>query len=102
MMVSPGSNGMVLPSSLKVGMGRVLSPWAKFSLCVRDYLGERSRSARTPLVVTLAADHVQRTECRDDVAQHPALDELREASRDLETGRPDAHAVRRPTAVGDE
>src|SRR5579863_9909384 len=90
MIVSPGSKGTDLPSSLKVGIVRFSFSWLRTTL------------ASGYSVVALAADHVQRTERRHDVAQHSALDELREGSGDLEAGRPDPDAVGRPAAVADE
>src|SRR5438128_1800649 len=71
---SPGSNGIVLPSYVKVGMS----------------------------VIALPADHVQGAKGRDDVAQHPAGDELREAAGDLVARRTNADAVRRAGSVAHE
>src|SRR6476469_7158104 len=81
MMLSPGSKGISRPSYLKVGI-RIHS--------------------RGDSVIALAADHVQRAEGRDDVAQHGARDELAEALRDREAGRPDANAIGRAAAVRHE
>src|SRR5689334_6757584 len=75
MIESPGSKGMVLPSSLKVPMA---------------------------LVVALPADHVQRAECRHDVAQHATLEDLRQAAGDLKARGPDPNAVRCAAAVGNK
>ena len=54
------------------------------------------------LVVTLAADHVERAEGGHDVGDHQAGDEPAERLGDGEARGADAHAVGRAAAVGDE
>src|SRR5260221_5394871 len=86
MIVSPGSKGMVFPSSLNVGMAFGNFRWGASS--VRQS------------VIALATDHVERSEGGDDVRQHAALDEPGKAARDLKTRGPNAHPIRRPRPVG--
>src|SRR4051794_11220610 len=89
MIVSPFSKGISRPSSLKVGM---------FELAFGTFYW----AARGPSVVTLSANHVERSERRHDVRDHLPGDELAKPLRDRKTRGPDAHAVRRAAAVRDE
>src|ERR1041385_1095032 len=73
MIVSPGSNGISWPSSLKVGM--------------------------VSLPIALAADHIDRAERRHDVRDHAAAQHRLSRLEIEEAGWPATHAVRRAAAV---
>src|SRR5262245_50692855 len=53
-------------------------------------------------MIALAADHVERSECRDDVTQHGAVDQIRETLRDGEARWTDPNAPRRTGSIGHE
>src|SRR5690606_18522700 len=61
---------------------RAAAPWSPSRVARRD-LGHPSRTpARSDVrrsVIALAADHVERPERRDDIAQHGAVDEIGQA-----------------------
>src|ERR1041384_1196072 len=79
MIVSPGSNGICLSSSLNVGIRRLPASSIAFS-----------------------TDHVERPEARHHVGDHLSRDHAFESAGDEETGRTDADAIRRTAAVAHE
>ena len=53
-------------------------------------------------MIALPTDHIQRSKRGDDVAEHAALEEFRETTRNLKTWRTDANPIGRAGPIRHE